>query len=210
MVSHMIDKAQQAQKHVYNRWKNNTPVLHPGDLVWLETTHLLTDRPSPKLDWKQIGPVKVKECLGPVMYKIQLPPSYKIHDMFHVSLLTPVRPDTVSGRQHDEPAPIMVCQQGEGVAQETEEHFIMERYANLRWVERNGKWTFQYRVKWDSTDEMTWEDCDRLNDDMAKMNNQYLCPGDNDFDMEQEFYDQHPDAPRHDDPVGEWVNTLGM
>ena len=52
LITHMIDKAQQAQKRAYDRWKNDTPQLQPGDCVWLETTHLSTDQPSPKLDWK--------------------------------------------------------------------------------------------------------------------------------------------------------------
>ena len=57
---------------------------------------------------------------------------------------------------------------------------------------------------------MTWEDCGRLNEDAAKTNDQYLHPGDNDFDMEQEFYDRHPNAPHHDDLVSERVNALGV
>lgn len=40
MVSHMINKAQQAQKRAYDRWRNDAPVLQPGDCVWLKTTHL--------------------------------------------------------------------------------------------------------------------------------------------------------------------------
>jgi hypothetical protein len=61
LVAHMIDKAHQAQKRAYDRWKNNVPQLHPGDCVWLKTTHLSTDRPSLKLDWKRIRPLKILE-----------------------------------------------------------------------------------------------------------------------------------------------------
>jgi len=61
LIAHMIDKAQQAQKRAYDRWKNDAPQLQPGDRVWLETTHLSTDRPSPKLDWKRIGPLSIAE-----------------------------------------------------------------------------------------------------------------------------------------------------
>ena len=57
----MIDKAQQAQKCAYDSWKNDTPQLQPGDCVWLETMHLSTDHPSPKLDWKRIGPLSISE-----------------------------------------------------------------------------------------------------------------------------------------------------
>ena len=168
-----------------------------------------TPRPSPKLDWKRIGPVRVKERLGPVTYRIELPATYKIHDIFHISLLTPVKPDTILGRQQSEPQPIMVWQQGEGGVVE-EEQFIMERYVNSRWIKRDDKWSFQFKVKWDSANAMTWEDRECLDEDTTKTNDQYLRPGDDDFDMEQEFYDRHPDAPHHGDPVGKRVNVLGM
>ena len=86
----------------------------------------------------------------------------------------------------------------------------MERYTDSRWIETNSIWTFQFKVKWDGSDTMTWENRDSLNEDAAKTNDQYLRPGDDDFDMEQEFYERHPDAPHHGDPVGKQVNTLGV
>jgi len=64
----MIDKVHQVQKRAYDRWKNDTPVLHPGDHMWLETTHLSTTRPLPKLNWKRVRPLKILERLGPLMY----------------------------------------------------------------------------------------------------------------------------------------------
>jgi hypothetical protein len=93
LIDQMIDKSQEAQKKAYDRWKNNPPTLKPGDKVWLETTNLSTNRPSPKLDWKRIGPLTVKEKLSALTYRCTLPAGYKIHDVFHVSLLTPVKED---------------------------------------------------------------------------------------------------------------------
>jgi len=61
LIKQMIKKAQEAQRRAYNRWKDNPPSFKPGEKVWLETTNLSTDRPSPKLDWKRIGPLMVKE-----------------------------------------------------------------------------------------------------------------------------------------------------
>ena len=156
MVSYMINKAQQAQKHAYDQWKGKAPLLQPGELVWLETTHLSTDQPSPKLDWKKIGPLKVTEQLGPVTYRVQLPLTYKIHDVFHVLLLTPVKPDIITRQLQVEPAPILVWQQGENTDKIVEEeHHIMEHYIDSRWALCNSTWIFQFRVKWDGTDETT-------------------------------------------------------
>ena len=211
LVAHMIDKAHQAQKRAYDRWKNDAPQLQPGDCVWLETTHLSTDRPSPKLDWKRIGPLTITERLGPLTYRVHLPPSYKIHDVFHISLLTPVKDDRIPGRTVPAPEPITIIQKGDiNTPEVTEQHHIMERYVDSRWIiNAIGEWQFQFKVKWDGLENLTWEDRTRLNEDAAKTNQQYLRPGDDDFDMEEDFYEKHPDAPHHDDPVGERKNALG-
>ena len=211
LIAHMIDKAQQAQKRAYDRWKNDTPQLQPGDRVWLETTHLSTDRPSPKLDWKRIGPLSISERLGPLTYRLNLPSSYKIHNVFHVSLLTPLKEDRIPGRTVPPPDPITIVQEGDKTTPDVQEqYYIMERYVDSRWIiNPKGEWEFQFKVKWDGYDIITWETRSRLNEDAARTNQQYLRPGDDDFDMEEEFYERHPDAPHHDDPITERVNALG-
>ena len=74
----MIERAQEAQKKAYDRWKTNPPQLKVGDKVWLETTNLTTNRPSPKLDWKRVGPLTVKEVISPVAYRLTLPMGYTV------------------------------------------------------------------------------------------------------------------------------------
>ena len=60
-----------------------------GDQVWLEGCNLRIDRPSIKLAPKRHGPFKIKKVLSPITYQLELPPQWKIHDIFHVDLLTP-------------------------------------------------------------------------------------------------------------------------
>ena len=199
LVTQMIEKAQEAQRKAYDRWKNDPPTFRKGDRVWLETTNLSTDRPSPKLDWKRIGPLTVKEQLSPLTYRLHLPTGYRIHDVFHVSLLSPVKEDKITGRTQPPPPPIQVL---DPITEEPEEHYVIKRYLDSRWVKDKKEWDFQFLVEWEGYDDHTWESRRKLEQD-TKETRQKLGPDDDDFDLEEEFYTKHPDAPHHDDPEAE-------
>lgn len=65
---------------------NNVSFL-VNDLVWLNSKNIASPRPCPKLDNKKAGPFKVIQKLSPVSYRLELPASLNIHNVFHVSLL---------------------------------------------------------------------------------------------------------------------------
>ena len=44
---------------------------------------------TPKLLPRFLGPFKVLKNVGPVAVKLELPPHWKIHPVFHVSLIKP-------------------------------------------------------------------------------------------------------------------------
>ena len=60
-----------------------------GDQVWQEGRNLRIDRPSVKLAPKRYGPFEIRKVLSPITYQLTLPPQWKIHNVFHVDLLTP-------------------------------------------------------------------------------------------------------------------------
>jgi hypothetical protein len=56
---------------------------------------ICTARPSQKLDYKCYGPFEVRDCIGLQTYHLHLSKTIgKIHDVFHVSLLEPYKPDS--------------------------------------------------------------------------------------------------------------------
>ena len=57
--------------------------------VWLEGKNLKLPHQVTKLAPKCYGPFKIIKEISPVVYWLQLPPTWTIHDVFHASLLSP-------------------------------------------------------------------------------------------------------------------------
>lgn len=81
-----LTRSQASQQKFYDKHSKDTS-FEVGEKVWLNRRNIRTKRPSSKLDWKMIGPFKIIKKHGKNAYKLDLPPSYRIHDVFHVSLL---------------------------------------------------------------------------------------------------------------------------
>ena len=63
--------------------------FHEGDKVWLSSRNFQWKAGSRKLAPKWLGPFPVQEVLGPVSYKLELPHDWRMHPVFHASLLKP-------------------------------------------------------------------------------------------------------------------------
>ncbi|KAI5115022.1 hypothetical protein M0805_005747, partial [Coniferiporia weirii] len=59
-----------------------------GEKVWLEATNLHFPNRSRKLAPKREGPFLITQVLSPLNYRLKLPPAWKIHPVFHASLLS--------------------------------------------------------------------------------------------------------------------------
>ena len=85
------DDAQAAHKVAQQKMKEwITSKFTPwrvGDKVWLETTNLHMNRPK-KLQMKRMGPFEVEEVISCTAFCLHIPSQWKIHPIFHASLLS--------------------------------------------------------------------------------------------------------------------------
>lgn len=79
-----------------------------GDLVWLEGCNLHIDQPTAKLSPKRHGPFFIKKTLGLVTYQLTLPATWKIHDVYHVDLLTPYSETDFHSPNFQQPPPDLI------------------------------------------------------------------------------------------------------
>jgi len=130
--------------------KSGTPSAqyNTGDQVWLEGKNLCLPYQATKLAPKRYGPFKIIKEISPVAYQLALPLTWKIHNTFHASLLSPYRETTAYGPNFSRPPPDFI---------NDKEQYEVEQIRNHRYFGR--KRTLQYLIHWkgypDSDD--TWE-----------------------------------------------------
>ena len=84
-----------------------------GDKVWLEGRNLTTTHPSSKLAPRRYGPFSITRVVSRTSYQLKLPLQWKIHDIFHATLLTPYKETALNGKSYQEPAPDLIDGQPE-------------------------------------------------------------------------------------------------
>jgi Chromo (CHRromatin Organisation MOdifier) domain len=89
--------------------------------------------------------------MSPVVFKLQLPKTWKIHNVFHASLLTPYKKTEEHGVNLEEPPPDIINEQ---------EEYEVEQVLDTRMCYKK----LQYRIRWKgySKAKDTWEPCDNV------------------------------------------------
>ena len=112
-------------------------VFRKGDQVWLDGRNIKTHHPTEKLAPKRHRPFPIQRVLSTVNYRLTIPEQWKIHDVFHVDLLTPYRETEFHGPNYARPPPDLM---GEEVQYEVEQVLDERNYGC--WKKK------QYLVKW--------------------------------------------------------------
>jgi len=169
------EAAQEAQCKAQDSWIKDKLKYKPfviGDKVWLEGTNLnLPANVTPKLSPRQYGPFRVAAIISNLAFKIELPSHWKIHNVFHASLLMPYRETEAHGPNWIEPPPDII---------EGEPEWEVEQILQSRRFGRTKK--KQYLVRWKgySPSHDSWVDKSDMNAE----------------DLITDFYKDHPAAIR--------------
>src|SRR6267142_958018 len=97
---------EQAQQWLIKETKYK--LFNEGDKVWLEGTHLRLPYDTMKLAPRWYGPFKVATKISDIAYWLKLPDTWKIHNVFHASLLTPYKETDKHGPNFLEPPPDLI------------------------------------------------------------------------------------------------------
>ncbi|KAF8751627.1 hypothetical protein RHS01_08519 [Rhizoctonia solani] len=82
------ESALRLSKEQMTRNQGTVPEYSIGEKVWLDGKNIELRTNSNKLDPKRLGPFKILEKISSHAYRLELPETLKIHDVFYVGLLS--------------------------------------------------------------------------------------------------------------------------
>jgi len=130
--------AQERMRRYTDPSRKPPPAYQVGDLVMLNGRNIKTRRPSRKMDQKNHGPFQIEKIISPLAVRLTLPRKWKIHNIFHVSLLEPYR----TSQHRVPPDPSKVLREADDIEQS--EEYDVEEVMSSRKIGRR----ILYLVKW--------------------------------------------------------------
>jgi len=123
------------------------PKYQIGDLVMLNGCNIKMRQPSRKLDHRNHGPFQMEKVVLPLAVRLTLPRKWKIHNVFHLSLLEPYQ----FSEQRAPPDPSKVLREANDIEQ-SEEYNVDEVLGSTK----KGR-CILYLIKWlDYPDRKDW------------------------------------------------------
>jgi hypothetical protein len=151
-----------AAQALLRRYKTTEPKTQyqEGDQVWLDGQNLPLKTPSRKLAPKRYGPFTISQKVSSVAYRLELPEYMRVHNVFHIDLLSPYKEMEQYGPVFIPPPPDLI---------EGQEEQEIEAILDVR---RKGRGhNHQYLIKWKGfpSSENEWVERDAMHaDDLIK------------------------------------------
>jgi hypothetical protein len=176
-----LERTRDNMSKYYDRKAKQQPDIKVGDLVMLNAKNIRTKRPSKKLSPRLQGPFKVLEKRGNRAFKLEISPRWKIHPIFHVSLLEPYRQSIRQGREQPPRDPEEIDGDLEWEVERIVRSEVISYTRKVRGRNRQMR-ELRYFVKWTgcSEDENTWEPPESL---------------ENSRELVEEFHRENPEMP---------------
>ncbi len=172
----LMKEAKERYERQANEHRSEAPRYHEGDLVWLSSVHIKTQRPSPKLSDTWLGPYKVLKAYSQTCV-LELDDNSRLSKMFHTSLLRPYQTgiagqDEINKEHSRRNKGLVLSRDDDG---EEIEEWQFDRILDSR--TKNNQ--LEYHVRW-THNKPTWQPADDLKG----------CTSDIDA-----FHRLHPDKP---------------
>ncbi len=148
-VTKSLTRAQAYQARTYNKSHCNVE-YKVGQKVWLRVKNITIERPSRKLDWQRYGPYRIVERIVKEAYRLDLPASLHIQNVFYVSFLRDHKPRV--GEESPEPQTLKLV-----IDPEVHEYEVEAILASRRQTNPPILLVFQYKIAWKEYTELTWE-----------------------------------------------------
>ncbi len=121
-----------------------------GQKVWLRVKKITIERLSRKLDWQWYSPYFIIEKIGKVAYRLDLPTSLIIHNVFHFSLFRDHKLRV--SEESSEPQPLSLAIDLAVQGYDVEAIFASQIKPNPLNLP-----VLQYKIAWKGYIELTWE-----------------------------------------------------
>ena len=137
-----LEEEQERMRQYTNSTRKEPPPFQVGDLLMLSGCNIKTRPLSKKLDHKNHGPFQIEKIISPLGVRLTLPRKWKMHNVFHGSLLEPYQ----TSEYRAPPDPSKVLREADDIEQ-SEEYDVDEVISSVERGRGNNK-QILYLVKW--------------------------------------------------------------